>query len=399
MESSPAFDTVIVGAGIAGLYAAYTILKRSPTARVVVLEKSPHIGGRVGVSRFAGIDVLTGAGVGRKGRDIVLETLLRELGIEYATHKVESSYASYIDMSPDTIDRSLRILRKAFLDDPKTSRKKTFRRFAIDVLGSAEYARFVTATGYTDFDNMDVHDALYDYHFQYTQPGWQAMYIPWKQLIRALVEKIGRRRIRTRVNVTSIVPGRVRSAEGRVYLANTIVCATTAESLRRFFPRNMLYRQIHGQPFMRTYVKFSKDTAALVQSRITKTLIVGEPLAKIIPIRPDKGIYMLAYADNDMALALRKRGDDTDYYAREAEKAVGLPTQSLTISKIQTHFWDTGTHYYDPLPCQYADRKAFIREAQRPSQGIIVVGEAVSVQQGWVEGALESVHTMNLSLV
>jgi len=40
-------DVLIVGAGIAGLYTAREILKRSPKTRVLVIEKYPVVGGRV----------------------------------------------------------------------------------------------------------------------------------------------------------------------------------------------------------------------------------------------------------------------------------------------------------------------------------------------------------------
>ena len=38
------------------------------------------------------------------------------------------------------------------------------------------------------------------------------------------------------------------------------------------------------------------------------------------------------------------------------------------------------------------NRKDFINKAQHPEDGMLVVGEAVSRDQGWVEGALESVN-------
>ena len=40
---------------------------------------------------------------------------------------------------------------------------------------------------------------------------------------------------------------------------------------------------------------------------------------------------------------------------------------------------------------KFINRNSFIREAQNPEKGMLVVGEVVSKHQGWVEGALESV--------
>ena len=77
--------------------------------------------------------------------------------------------------------------------------------------------------------------------------------------------------------------------------------------------------------------------------------------------------------------------------------------------------WDIGTHYYSPLSDKYKTREEFIREAQHPipnghnghnghnvpnvpyghnGHNVLVVGEVVSLHQGWVNGALESVQAV-----
>jgi monoamine oxidase len=43
---------------------------------------------------------------------------------------------------------------------------------------------------------------------------------------------------------------------------------------------------------------------------------------------------------------------------------------------------------------KYKNRDEFIEEAQHPEDGILVVGEVVSHNQGWCEGALESVKAV-----
>jgi monoamine oxidase len=45
----------------------------------------------------------------------------------------------------------------------------------------------------------------------------------------------------------------------------------------------------------------------------------------------------------------------------------------------------------------YKSREEFIRIAQRPEKDILVIGEAVSRNQGWTEGALESVEAIFVS--
>ena len=76
-------------------------------------------------------------------------------------------------------------------------------------------------------------------------------------------------------------------------------------------------------------------------------------------------------------------------------KTLGLPAGSLRILALKDFYWKIGTHYYKPLNRRlYSSREEFMRKAQHPEKGILVVGEAVSRNQGWTEGALESVEAV-----
>ena len=78
------YDIIIVGAGIAGLYAGYNIQKMNPKKTFIIIErdKKDWIGGRIGNEDFYGTQVVTGAGIGRKNKDILLIKLLKELHIK-----------------------------------------------------------------------------------------------------------------------------------------------------------------------------------------------------------------------------------------------------------------------------------------------------------------------------
>ena len=75
------YDIIIIGSGIAGLYSAYTIQRLAPNKSFLVLEKykKKWIGGRISNEEFYGTTVVTGAGIGRKDKDHLLQKLLQEL--------------------------------------------------------------------------------------------------------------------------------------------------------------------------------------------------------------------------------------------------------------------------------------------------------------------------------
>ena len=72
--SNKYYDVIIVGSGMAGLYAAYNITKISPTTTFLVVEKfkKKWIGGRTSNETFYGTTIVTGAGIGRKDTNPLL---------------------------------------------------------------------------------------------------------------------------------------------------------------------------------------------------------------------------------------------------------------------------------------------------------------------------------------
>ena len=131
-----------------------------------------------------------------------------------------------------------------------------------------------------------------------------------------------------------------------------------------------------------------------MKEKVNFTTIVNGPLHKVIPINKDKGIYMIAYTDNNDAIFLHKYVKNKDYLARLLEKSLGITKNTLKIDDLIDFYWKIGTHYYDPLDKIYKDRNDFINKAQHPMNGILVVGEMISNNQGWTQGALESVHNV-----
>ena len=114
---------------------------------------------------------------------------------------------------------------------------------------------------------------------------------------------------------------------------------------------------------------------------------------------------MIAYTDNKHATGLTTKGtlentrENREMYSKWVSDALGIPaaaaaTASLNIIAITDYYWSVGTHYYAPLGDEFKTRGEFIRKAQHPMKGMVVVGEMVSRNQGWVEGALESVDAV-----
>ena len=324
-------------------------------------------------------------------------------------HEFTSSHNYITDFQPININETMHMLKKEYKDDTP-NKPITFKDFATKYLGTKKYKQFVITSGYSDYEKEDAFDTLYNYGMDDNAGKLIGLSISWKDLVAKLIDKIGPQNIKANQNVVQINTMidlvskdpvcifDVETKKGVVYKCNKIIVATTISSLLHLFPsKSGIYKQIHAQAFLRLYAKFSKSSSEIMKQYIKGYTVVEGPLQKIIPMDPEKGVYMIAYSDNASAIILKEHLENTEanreYFEDLLEKTLGIEEGLLKINALLDFYWTIGTHYYEPLK-GYKNRTAFINAAQHPDKNILVVGEVVSKHQGWVEGALESVETV-----
>lgn len=429
------YDIAIIGAGISGLYIAYKILKKSPQKRVILLEKESRIGGRVQTALFANERVIAGAGVGLTSNRYLVK-LLKELKIPIKTYPFQSRQSPLLPVFD--MHKAVRKLLQVYRENKDNIKNKTNRRnkdtlsvkeFATPLLGGPEkYKEFVDAVGYADFDDQDVYDFLY--HYGITDFHEREMIsMPWDLLLQRLTQKVGRHRIHLNQEVEQLQQAveqlkqavessnrrdeRIKQKAGifelhikegqtgkrRIITATTVVITTPVDTIRKLVPPESvpIYDRIVGQPFMRVYGKFDPKSTQIMQSTVTKYTTLPPPLQKIIPTNVEKGIYMISYCDNRNAEILHPHTENTEvnraFFAKELEKALALEPGILKLQEIRAFYWHIGTHCYKPMK-KGTTFAHYLQEIQRPNPNsrLFLVGETVSNNHGWCEGALNSVE-------
>jgi len=397
------YDIIIIGSGISGLYSAYNIKNVSHSTSFLVLEKYKKnwIGGRTSNETFYGSQIVTGAGIGRLDTNTLLIKLLKKLNIEYTKYNSIMNYSK--TMNPVDIVKIIEKLKIEYKNHPELH-NKTFKQFFIKTLGNELYKKFIMSAGYTDYEDADIAETLYNYGMEDNKSGWTGLHIPWKKLVDKFYDLIGHNHFRFSSNVIEIKKVKeepctflINLENGEKYLCNRVIIATTIDTVKNLLPNYKIYNQIKGQPFLRLYAKFDKKSTDILKNYVSHYTIVPGPLQKIIPINHNKGIYMIAYSDNDNAVILKDNLKNTpenrELFSELVEKSLGIH-EKLHIIAIKDFYWPIGTHYYTPLNNAYSSRQDFLYKAQHPQKGMLVVGEAFSRYQGWVEGALESVETV-----
>lgn len=367
-------NIVLIGGGISSLYTAYLIKKKFPGVKYTIIEKDSKCGGRINMSKIDDVYIPTGAQFTRVDKDLILKKLLKDLNIKLDTYTLDMDYT----FKKHDIDEMIKKLNRNI---NKFDRSKiTFKQFASEVL-SQDYNRFIDMMGYSDFENADIEDTMYNYGLNDNTPGYKVANVPWNIVIERLIEEIGSDNIILNTEVNSI------KKEGQSFLINSkikcdgIIIGVTINQLRKLLD-NPIYKQIESQNFLKAFAK-SNDL------NIDKYTIVDSPLRKIVPIKDN--IFTITFTDNKDARNLKDK--NKDYFENILSKQFN---EDIKLSSLKKFFWEEGTHYFKPLLSKWKSRSEFINDAQHPKDNIWVIGEVVAEKQGWVEGALSSVEKISL---
>lgn len=367
-------NIVIIGGGISSLYSAYLLKKNYPKIKYIIIEKSDECGGRVKMSNLGDVKLPTGAYFTRVDHDKTLLKLLKDLDIKLNPYMLDIDYS----FKESDATNLLAKLKKSL---PKYDRSKIkFKEFAKDVLGK-DYDNFIDMMGYTDFENADINDTLFNYGLVDNLPGYEIANVDWSKVIEKLVSFIGKENIVLNTEVKSIKEKNGSFLINSKYECDGVIIGVTINALRNLLS-NKIYNQIESQEFIKVFAK-SKDLD------VDKYNVVDSELRKVIPIKDD--VYKIAFSDNKDAISLKSKSDS--YFKKLLSDHFN---KDIKITNVKKFFWEEGTHYFKPLLNKWKSRTEFINDAQHPKDNIWVIGEVVAEKQGWVEGALSSVEKISL---
>ena len=126
---------------------------------------------------------------------------------------------------------------------------------------------------------------------------FNAFRVPWRQLIMRMAKIIGKNHFRFSTNVSEIRSDAlentfiINSDNKKQYKCDKVIIATTITGIRALLPYP-IYNNIEGQPFLRLYGKFNKNSIPIMKEYVKGYTCLPGPLQKIIPIDANKGVYM-----------------------------------------------------------------------------------------------------------
>ena len=229
-------------------------------------------------------------------------------------------------------------------------------------MSKENYDNFIDTCGFSDFENLQAYEALYNYGFDDLYGERKLFSVPWNDLMQKI------KNIITKNNKIYFATTIKELSKNQIILSNNstlkysdyIITIPPAQiDFKIDIPKNIFH-----QPF--TYIYAKIKTPEFVEKFKTYT-IIPRPLQKIIPMA--ENIFMVGYADNDSALFIKNIKSK-----KELANLIHKTTKiKVNIVNYKIIFREIGTHYRTE---KYNYNKHFR-------------GEAYALNQGWTNSGLK----------
>jgi len=403
------YDVIIVGSGIAGLYAALKLQKKG--TRCGIVEKYKELGGRTMTfkQKINGVDLQWEAGAGRISehhkhvRELMRKYKLTWVPIGGAPKFVEG-YGEPVEEGE--FESGLPLFFQPLEGLPAEQlAKHTIRQLLTKVHGATvadEYLLRYPYRGEVDTLRADValetfrHEMGPNQKFGICGEGFSAIV----EGMRAEIEQRGGKFLLGHtcvevaqkgdaVTVTCLVDDEPKTLEA----AHCIVAVPSSalKAIRPFSTWKGLTR-VAMKPLLRFYGVFPLEGGKLWTEEFGR-IVTPEPIRYMIPGNPAIGSVQISYTDSQDAEFWKEKLDAVG----EAKVAEEILEQLRRLLKpaipgptfVKAHYWENGVTYW--LPGDY-DPRDVSREAYHPFPAmprIHVCGESFSLRQAWTEGAIE----------
>jgi hypothetical protein len=384
------YDYIIIGGGIAGLYANYKLANKNLNG--LLFEKEDYFGGRIKETLFHGSIINLGAGIIPINSYLVIN-LVNKLKLK--TVKFSGFVNSLLNYDFDMNKAINNIIQKYKENKNNISNLNTIK-FLQKYFDKLFIKQFIENCEYHDFLYSDISYFIKYYDIRDMTHDKRIMYgIVWKDLInKLLLNNCSKNK-----NITKIEKYNKNYkvyCNNHHYITKKVILATTLYPTDKLLKNiiNFKYSDYLGSvPFtiIYTYHKDGYNNAST--NNLSNYNLVPNELQKILKIT--NKILMISYSDDKDALFWKKIINlSKSNQIKLIKSKLNEININIEIDDIYIQFWAEGVHYYKPFNnnIQSISFNSLLKKLGNPTSGIKVVGEMVSKKHGWVEGAIESVN-------
>jgi monoamine oxidase len=390
--------TIIVGAGIAGLWLAEQLQKRGDD--VIVLEQDKRVGGRIATSKH-GYEI----GAGRLATDHRRTmALVKRFGLETIPLSHDVAWKAVGDekaIGENTFQAAWApVIAALAKTSTQVQATETLRSLATKTIGPAMTNSILAQFGYrAETDTLRADLGIHSFQ---NEMGAAASFVVVKgglsQIPTGLAKDLD---VRLGITVKDVVLTdavyRVKTSNGtfegdRVILAMPAPALKKLPCIRGF--RTLDYLQM--KPLTRIYAQTVGPASSALGRQgpspafLSKRIVTDSPLRYIIPVRPDKGLIMISYVESQDTEFWRGLKGPALIAKLQKELKHLFPTEQIPEFKwARAYEWEGGCTYW--VPGEY-DPLIESKRAMKPIPSmphLHLCGESFSLRQAWIEGALE----------
>lgn len=406
------YDFIIIGGGVGGCHTAMKLKDKYPNKKILLIEKSNRIGGRL-LSIETKDGKIEAGGARFSNHHKLLNKLIDELGISKKKNKIGSDTEfistdknfSYDNLPFNKVEDLMRDLVKRTRDFPvSTIKKHSLTSFCDKIYGKKVTKFLIDAFPYyARIHYMNLYDCLraindyIDYKKQFYSLSGGLQQVPL-ECAKRFKKKGGRILLET--TLIDIVGKSVflKNKSGKLMEihGDKIIVAIPQEFLKQIplFNKTQkiktLVNSVKPYELMRIYAKYpiNEKTKKVWFHDLPRKVTTNNKIKFIIQINPDKGLIMISYPNSDYTRFWKNKNNKETMVSLAKYLKQIFPEKDIpTPIWVKSFFWNTGGNIW--LPGKDSDKLA-PKMLQPFNNHIYVVGESYSQWQAWVEGALET---------
>ena len=394
-------DVIVIGGGIAGLYAAQECIVRG--ASVMLLEKSERIGGRLQTIYQDGYHYEAGAGR-YSNNHVHLRKLLKRYRLTEVPNSKQYRYNGHASPVQPILKQLMTGVQHISKEELIHS---TFKQICERVIGRQKTALLINAFGYNaEFDLANAHTAIQMFTRDFMTRSYFSCKEGYGELIKrmeALVRWKGTIHMSTTVhNIEQrdkhcFVHASDAKGMRHTHTCKAVICAIPQKELLELeqfdASQRALLRSVTPVSLHRIYGQFPHSPKPWFAGMFRTS--TDDPIRQFIPVDKKHGIAMLSYSDTRYADEWKRHVDKGQKHLQahllnHLRTVFPQPINIPAPNWIRSFYWQEGVHLWKK-GIDVDDIMPKVQFIFGKYGRVFVAGEAYSKIQGWIEGALESV--------
>ncbi len=414
-------SNLIIGGGISGLYLAYKL----NTSKIILIEKSYRLGGRVYTYNKNNLKYDVGAGRICSNQNLILN-LIKELKLEKKLYKIDKNKHYFLNNEYYKSEKkllqkynintnnypSISSLWKYVVNHKDSNNKYYLQNINLiahlhNILNSNEVDLLLDTFGYiSETLELNAYNAISTLKrdFDVEKNDFYVLVNGLSQIIDKLEQILLNRKVKILKGhyIKNLNSSRKKAIivtdklQEKIYNYENIyftICRKDYFNIPFFRKKKYmnLLNSVSDGNLMRIYAKYPLDNNGKVWFNNLPKLITDNPILFIIPINPENGLIQISYSDNYFAEYWNNMNSEEQIikhlnkYLNKIYPKKNIPDPEF----ISIHYWPNGVHYWKPKFDSLDIRKQMNTILNK--KNIYILGETYSNNQAWIEGALETV--------